>query len=66
MKKEIKNCTNLKHWTCCLKDEIPQSMTLSSPWKFKIKRNRSTGDTIKFQARFYSDSMSKEIRANYH
>ena len=50
MEKEIKNHANHKHWTHCVKDEIPPSMMLRSTWKFKIKRNRHNVDTIKFEA----------------
>ena len=52
MMKEIANHTKRNHWTYCRKSSVPYSQILRSTWTFRIKRNRSTGEVIKFKARF--------------
>ena len=63
---EIENHSSRKHWTHCLKKNVLVGQALRSTWKFRLKRNRSTGDIIKFKARFCADGMPQQLGVNRH
>jgi len=65
MEKEMENHVERKYWKYHLKDEVPQDQILRSTWTFKIKRNRSTGEVIKYKARFCADGRRQEFGINY-
>ena len=66
MEHEIKNHTSKKHWKYEPMNEVPYDQNLRSTWTFRIKRNRSTGDAIKFKARFCADGRRQEFGVNYN
>ena len=66
MMKETTNHTERKHWTHCTKSSVPYSQIIRSTWAFKIKRDRSTGEVIKFKAIFCADGRYQELGVNYH
>ena len=49
------------HWRRCLKDDIPLHQNLRSAWYFRIKKNRSTREIIKFKARFCADGSRQTL-----
>ena len=55
IEKETKNHSSRKNRSHCYKEEVNMSQTPRSTWIFKIKHNRSTGETIKFKDCFYAD-----------
>jgi len=66
MEKEMDNHIKRKHWTYCKRDNVLFSSILRSTWTFKIKRNRSTGDIIKFKARFCADGRTQQQGINFY
>ena len=66
MVKEINEYTTQKHWKYCLNSTVPPSLILRYTWTFRIKRNRPTGDIMKFKARFCADGRSEELGINYN
>ena len=66
MTKEMKNHIKRNHWTYCKRSEVPIYNILRSTWTFRIKRNRSTGEVIKFKARFCADGRTQQLEVNYH
>ena len=64
MVQEINNYATRKHWKHIRKSEAPASQILRSTWTVCIKRHRSTGDIIKFKARFCADGRTQELGIN--
>ena len=66
IEKEMKNNIQHKCWTCCKRNDVPFSSILRSTWMFKIKRNCSAGDIIKFKARFCSNGRTQQQGINFY
>ena len=66
MEQEINNNTSRKHWSYCEMSTVPCDQILRSTWTFRIKRNRSTNEIIKFKARFCADGRRQEFGVNYN
>ena len=45
---------------------VPCDQIMRSTWTFRIKRNRSTNEIIKFKARFCADGARQEFGVNYN
>ena len=63
---ETNNNAFREHWGCIRKSDPPASLILRSTWTFRIKRNRSTGSTIKFKFRFCANGRTQELSINFH
>ena len=66
MVQEINNHATRKHQKHIRKSEAPTSQVLRSTWTFCIKIHRSTGDIIKFKARFCADGRVQQLGINFH
>ena len=66
MVKEINNHASCENWKNCRKSGAPVPNILRSTWAFYVKRNRSTGDTIKFNARFCADGSAQELGIKFN
>ena len=52
---KIKNHTSREHWEHVRKSDAPAFLILRTTWKFRTKKNKSTGSMIKFKARICAD-----------
>ena len=66
MVQEINNHDTRKHWKHIQNSNVPASLILRSTWTFYIKRNGSTGDIIKFKARYCADGRAQELDIDFH
>ena len=64
MGKEINNHTSHKHWTNFELNSVLCGQILRSTWTFRINRNSSTNEIIKFKDRFYTDGRRQELCVN--